>query len=184
MDRNKLRCENCTNFHDPRLCRGPLKNGLLEVCVRCGRKNHLFEHCFWGDPKVDDRDFFLFYPRQGLAPVATRVGCEDLVAQPGVHIRPVLTRKYAQQLCFREETVKDGTGIPYEYQTINYRALDEPYIEALRLNHDPSLIGYSRGPAPSLKLASGDYDSDELVKEAVPVKIHTILSVLTCHDKQ
>ncbi|RYP49995.1 hypothetical protein DL768_004430 [Monosporascus sp. mg162] len=145
-NRNEIHCGNCDRFHDPRLCRGPVTQGRIDVCPRCGSKRHLFEDCPWGNPAVDDADFFLWYPRQGLAPIATRIDLSDREAVPGHHVRPVHSRQFAQQLYGAEKQEKMRRGLPYTWKTIDYGSLQAPQFEALKNPEDPSLVGYKRGP--------------------------------------
>ncbi|CAJ2512212.1 Uu.00g052270.m01.CDS01 [Anthostomella pinea] len=95
-NRDDILCQNCRKKHDPRFCIGPLKDGRTNVCVRCGTKGHLFEVCCFDNEDVDDRHDFLYYPRQNLAPAATKVDRTDIEAVPGRHFMPVLTRDIAQ----------------------------------------------------------------------------------------
>ncbi|RYP25676.1 hypothetical protein DL767_008316 [Monosporascus sp. MG133] len=150
-NRNEIHCGNCNRFHDPRLCRGPVRQGRIDVCPRCGSKRHLFEDCPWGDPAVDDADFFLWYPRQGLAPIATRIDLSDREAVPGYHVRPVYSRQFAQQLYSAEKQDKMRRGLPYQWKTIDYGSLQAPQFEALKNPEDPSLVGSKRGPPANKK---------------------------------
>ncbi|RYP65600.1 hypothetical protein DL769_006263 [Monosporascus sp. CRB-8-3] len=148
-DRNLIHCENCNRQHDPRLCRGPVSNGRINVCARCGSKRHLFEECWFGDPAVDDVDYFLWHPRQGLAPISTRIDLSDRVAIPGHHVRPVYSRKFAQEQYTREKTEKMRLGLLYLEKTIDYGSLQAPEFECMNTPLDPSLVGYTRGPPAS-----------------------------------
>ncbi|RYP75544.1 hypothetical protein DL770_007397 [Monosporascus sp. CRB-9-2] len=145
-NRNSIRCGNCDRFHDPRLCRGPVNQGRIDICPRCGSRRHLFEDCPWGDPAVDDTDFFLWHPRQGLAPIATRIDLSDREAVPGHHLRPVHSRQFAQQLYSAEKQEMKRLGLPFLWKTIDYGSLQSPEFEALKNPVDPSLVGYKFGP--------------------------------------
>ncbi|RYP20866.1 hypothetical protein DL767_009372 [Monosporascus sp. MG133] len=149
LDRNLIHCENCNRQHDPRLCRGPVINGRINVCARCGSKRHMFEECWFGDPAVDDLDYFLWHPRQGLAPISTRIDLSDRQAVPGHHVRPVYSRKFAQEQYTREKTEKMRLRLPYLERTIDYGSLQVPEFECMNTPLDPSLVGYTRGPPPS-----------------------------------
>ncbi|RYP75541.1 hypothetical protein DL770_007394 [Monosporascus sp. CRB-9-2] len=168
-DRNLIHCENCNRQHDPRLCRGPVSNGRINVCPRCGSKRHIFEECWFGDPDVDDLDDFLWHPRQGLAPIATRIDLSDRQAKPGRHVRPVYSRKFAQEQYTLEKTEKMRLGLPYLEKTIDYRSLQPPEFECMNTPLDPSLVGYTRGPPasrnprPRHAQASVEKDANELM---------------------
>ncbi|RYP49990.1 hypothetical protein DL768_004425 [Monosporascus sp. mg162] len=149
LDRNLIHCENCNRQHDPRLCRGPVNSGRVNVCARCGSKRHLFEECWFGDPAVDDLDYFLWHPRQGLAPISTRIDLSDRQAIPGRHVRPVYSRKFAQEQYTKEKTEKMRLGLPYLEKTIDYGSLQAPEFECMNTPLDPSLVGYARGPPAS-----------------------------------
>ncbi|RYP02435.1 hypothetical protein DL764_005814 [Monosporascus ibericus] len=149
LDRSLIHCENCNRQHDPRLCRGPVSNGRINICARCGSRRHIFEDCWFGDPAVDDVDDFLWHPRQGLAPIATRIDLSDRQAQPGRHVRPVYSRKFAQEQYTLEKTEKMRLGLPYLEKTIDYRSLQPPEFECMNTPVDPSLVGYTRGPPAS-----------------------------------
>lgn len=156
-DRNTIWCQNHgpgrDQQHDPRFCRGKVKGGRLHVCVRCGNFQHLFDDCPYGIPTIDDRDFFLFYPRQGLAPVATKIGCEDLVATVGRHVRPVLSVAFAAAQGAvikrnRANLIFDPTAA-MNNEVWNYRNATIPEFAVLDLPQDPSLQGYRYGPPPN-----------------------------------
>ena len=169
-------CYNCDQRHDPRFCRGPLQRGRIHMCPRCGGKSHLFEHCAFGDPNVDDRDFFLYYPRQGLPPIATQVGCEDIIAQPGRHMLPVLSRDTAMEMNAQQVKTCERLGFTYKFPKIDYSTHREPHIEAQSLPQDLDLIGYNRGPPPSLNFRPKD-----LVAAPIPTggQIYSGLSLPT-----
>ncbi|RYP16717.1 hypothetical protein DL765_004953 [Monosporascus sp. GIB2] len=170
-DRNLIHCENCNRQHDPRLCRGPVRNGRINVCARCGSKRHMFEECWFGDPAVDDVDDFIWHPRQGLAPISTRIDLSHLEAIPGHHVRPVYSRKFAQKQYTREKAKKMRLGLPYLEKTIDYGSLQAPEFECMNTPLDPSLAGYTRGPPASRNPKQGHAQANvEMdVDDAMPI---------------
>lgn len=85
------------------------------------------------------------------------MGCEDIVAQPGRHVRPVLSREYQLQLTAMDcQQRAAGAQIPTGWNNFPYDRLAAPQIEAQRLPFDPSLVGYNRGPPPSIETKQGD----------------------------
>ncbi|KAJ2975699.1 hypothetical protein NUW58_g8281 [Xylaria curta] len=113
------------------------------MCVRCGSKKHLFERCWWGDPDIDDRAFFLYDCRQGLGPVATTLDCTDIPATPGFHVRDVLTREQAREI-FNDENA------PYfavPAKQLDYHQFDTIQEEAVKV---PATLQTGRGPPPSV----------------------------------
>ncbi|KAI0539430.1 hypothetical protein GGR58DRAFT_464920 [Xylaria digitata] len=155
-NREEIYCGRCERYHgDPRFCRNHTR-GVLDLCVRCGAVGHLFERCCWGNIDVDDRAFFLYDCRIGLGPVATTLDCSDLVAQPGVHVRDVLTREQAREIFNNREK-------PYfkvAARKLDYGRFGTLQEEAMKIPPTPQT---GRGPLPTLPLRETDIVAHHLV---------------------
>ncbi|KAI1079100.1 hypothetical protein F5B20DRAFT_581520 [Whalleya microplaca] len=148
QDRSQIHCANCDQNHDPRFCHGPTKSGWVIVCPRCRSNRHPFESCPYGDPSVDDRDEFLYYPRQGLPPIKTKVDCSDIQAIPGRHVRPVWSCEFASWYHHQDIMTCQRSRGEYYYRRVDYGAMGPPEVEALNRLQDPTQVGVTRGPGP------------------------------------
>ncbi|TGJ87096.1 hypothetical protein E0Z10_g1647 [Xylaria hypoxylon] len=122
---------------------------MLDLCVRCGGLGHLFEKCWWGNRHVDDRAYFLYDCRIGLGPVATTLDCSDLEAQPGVHVRDVLTREQTRDV-FNNPRKPYFEVAAKKLDYSRFRTLQE---EAMKVPPTPQT---DRGPPPSIPTRGGD----------------------------
>ncbi|KAI0205462.1 hypothetical protein F4808DRAFT_455692 [Astrocystis sublimbata] len=147
-NREEIFCEACETHHDPRFCLHIIR-GALHVCVRCGQKGHLFERCWHGDRNVDDRDWFLYQPRQGLAPVRTSCDCTDIIAEPHLHVRDVLLRDQAR-------AIYNNAANPLDRKRLNFiRSKTVPEVQSAALL-TPATPQTSRGPPPNIKHRAND----------------------------
>ncbi|KAI1083910.1 hypothetical protein F5B20DRAFT_357664 [Whalleya microplaca] len=131
-DRSQILCGNCNQRHDPARCHGPpSRKGMLDICVRCGVKTHLYDNCAHGDINVDDNEYFLWYLRQGLFGMSTRISLDHLPAQLDRHVRAVWTAEFTRNWA-RKERAKPGRP---SWDRVGYRGLAPPEVEALRRTH-------------------------------------------------
>ncbi|KAI0861494.1 hypothetical protein F4860DRAFT_172586 [Xylaria cubensis] len=148
-NRDDIWCGLCQRNHgDPRFCRNHSR-GKLDMCVRCGRTDHLFEKCWYGDARVDDRAFFLYDCRIGLGPVVTTLDCTDLVAVPGVHTRDVLTREETRAIYNNKD--RPYFSVPAKH--LDYSRFGTIQEEAAKV---PPTRQTGRGPPPSVPTKATD----------------------------
>ncbi|KAK7754176.1 hypothetical protein SLS62_003753 [Diatrype stigma] len=170
--RSKMWCQNCYTMHDPALCLGPLKKGLLDICVICGGR-HLVEDCLWFTK--DNFMRYAWYHRQARPPVKTRVSLSDsLVLELSPAERERIVAAVQRPEFSRDIDTKNmdhcvGSGILFFWKSYDYGAEKAPEVEAqkaiwrrgygverhtiLRIDPDASM---AFGPAATMSAKQGE----------------------------
>lgn len=170
--RSKMWCQNCYTMHDPALCLGPLKKGVLDICVICGGR-HLIEDCLWFTK--DNFIKYAWYYRQARPPVKTRVSLSDFpiselpLAKRDCIVAAVQRPEFARGVDNDNMDHCVGSGILFFWKGYNYGAGKAPEVEArkamwrrkygverhtiLRIDPDASI---AFGPAATMSAKQGE----------------------------